>query len=472
MISNRIGKKLGLIIVAVFLVVLVALGLALDVMFSNFYRTEMTTRVEELAKHMVSMASSPNTTTQEMIKDFAEFSEVSIFYVDGKENIVLHSGRHVPADRSFIQSEEVSSIISGSKVREEYTDDRGQRFFMVGMPVSHGNSPTEALYVLASSSHMESSLRNVRQLLVLAGLGAFLLALGITWLIAQILSRPLLQMQRATRKIAAGELETRLNITSRDEVGSLAESINDMAEHLQRYRDSRQEFFANISHELRTPITYLEGYAKVLKNRMYETDEERDQYLGIIEQESLRLQRLVNDLFELAKMEEGRIDLQPELLEFGEIVEQAVHKMEWRAKEKGLELKLDCHGALPMLRGDGLRMEQIVFNLLDNAISYTEEGSITVTVGRRGNRLLFAVEDTGIGIPENELSLIFERFNRVEKSRSRKYGGTGLGLSIVNKLVELQDGEITVMSTPGAGSRFEVTFPFPSPTEETRGTRQ
>jgi signal transduction histidine kinase len=323
-----------------------------------------------------------------------------------------------------------------------------------------GGSITSALYVMSSTEQMEQSLSAVRKLLLLSGMGAFLLALGITWIVAQVLSRPLLQMQKATRKIAVGELETRLDIRSKDEIGSLAEAINDLAVDLQRYRDTRQELFSNISHELRTPITYLEGYTKVVRNELYETEDEKNLYLDIIFQEAVRLQHLVDDVFDLAKMEEGQIVLDLQWLDLSELLEQAVSKVRLKAREKGLELSVSYSGHAVPVHADGKRMEQIILNLLENALRYTERGGAEVQLLYQADGVTLVVEDTGMGIPEEELPYIFERFYRVEKSRSREFGGTGLGLSIVKKLIELQDGEITVTSKAGTGSRFEIQLPL------------
>jgi signal transduction histidine kinase len=235
-------------------------------------------------------------------------------------------------------------------------------------------------------------------------------------------------------------------------------AINDLAKELQRYRDTRSEFFANISHELRTPITYLEGYADVLSQGLVEDEFEKKKYLDIISHEAKRLARLVHDLFELSKMEEGKIDLKLESIALSALIHQVVLKVELAIKEKGLEV---IELVLPncSIIGDGVRMEQIVLNLLDNAIRYTPTGSVVISLTEENKDILLCIEDSGIGIPEDELPYIFERFYRVEKSRSRQFGGTGLGLSIVKKLVELQGGTIAVSSSLGQGTRFEIRFP-------------
>ncbi|KGE17127.1 sensor histidine kinase [Paenibacillus wynnii] len=456
--NNIIGRKLGVVIISVFLVVLLFLGFTIDRMFTNFYYSEMQTETEELTSHFTIMAESQDTTTEQMMRTFAEFSNVSIFNISKNGNVDFHSGVHDSTDRSFIRAADLKGIFLGDSVSFDYKDPSGHRYFVTGQPILEGETIRSALYVMASTESMDRSLSDVRNILFLSGFGAFILAMGITWVIARALSRPLVQMQKATRQIAAGELETRLTIRSKDEIGFLAGAINDLAVDLQRYRDTRQEFLANISHELRTPITYLEGYAKVVMDGLYETEEEKNLYLNIIYQEAHRIQHLVDDLFELAKMEEGNISLTFEWVDLSQMVDRAVHKVELKAREKDLKLDVQYIGTAVKVHGDEKRMEQIVMNLLENAIRYTDHGEIKVYLDFGAGSVAFIVEDTGMGIPEAEIPYIFDRFYRVEKSRSRQYGGSGLGLSIVKKLMDLHGGKIVITSKVGIGTRFEVHF--------------
>ncbi|WP_042202172.1 sensor histidine kinase [Paenibacillus camerounensis] len=464
--GNRIGFKLGLAIMSLFLVVLLSLGVMIDRMFSSFYYREMRTQAMELASHFTAMAESGDTTNELMMGSFAEFTDVSIFNISRDGKVELHSGLHDAADRMFIQDGDLEHIFAGADSSFVYSDPAGHRYFVTAQPIKQGTSIISALYVMSSMENMEQTLAAVRDILLLAGVSAFVLALLITLVIARILSRPLVQMQKATRKIAAGELETRLTISSNDEIGTLAGAINDLAVDLQRFRDTRQEFLANISHELRTPVTYLQGYAKVVRDGLYETEEEQQLYLNIIHQEAHRIQHLVDDLFELAKMEEGQIPLHIGPVDFTGIAGQAVSKLELTARDKGIRLLFNVSGAAAPIPGDAKRMEQIVMNILENAVRYTDEGEVRVLLQYDSDKVRFIVEDTGIGIPEEELPFVFERFYRVEKSRSRQYGGTGLGLSIVHKLTGLLGGTVSISSKPGEGTKCEVVF------EKTDNTQQ
>lgn len=462
---NRIGLKLGAVIVVLFLVVLLTLGFVIDRLFSTFYHAKMREDVEELAAHFANMVKTHEDQSDEMIQTFAEFSNVSIYLVNQAGDRTANLGKLTGPDPSFIKKSDIDRLFKGNSVYFEFEAPEGARYFVSAKPILEGEHATSALYVLSSMQGMVESLERVRFLLILSGAGAFFLALGFTYIVSQVLSRPLVQMEQATRRIAKGDLETRLEVRSSDEIGTLAAGINDLAKDLQHYRDTRQEFFANVSHELRTPITYLEGYAKVLADELYDTEDERKQYLNIIIQESQRLNHLIHDLFELSKMEEGKISLSPEWVDLKELIDQSVNKVQLKVKEKGLSLQYKVSGEPSLAYIDGFRMEQVVLNLLENAIRYTEKGEIRVllTGDRTGNRI--EIEDTGIGIPEDELPYIFDRFYRVEKSRSRELGGTGLGLAIVKKLIELQGGSIQVTSKLGTGTRFIIKLPRQVPSE-------
>jgi len=457
MTINRIGLKLGAAIMVLMIVILVSLGLAVDQLFTSFYDTQMREDSQEIATHFTTMAESGDTSSQLMIRTFAEFSDVKVFWVNVDGKILTLSGER-QQNLSFIRTRNTRRLLAGHTVEFQTSDAHGNRFYVVGKPIKMGKSTRSAIYIVASMKKIDNSLQRLRNLLMLSGLGAFLLALGMILIMSKLLSRPLLQMLKMTEKMAKGNWDARLQIGSRDEIGLLGYSINDLAASLQRYRDTRRAFFSNISHELRTPVTYLQGYAKVLKDGLVDSDKEKKQYLSIIYQESVRLEHLISDLFDLSKMEEGQLKLSMEWLDLKEIVKIAVEKVKLKAEIKRLSLQTDLHDPIPLIRGDHKRMEQVLLNLLENAIRYTEKGSVVVRLVKQKEATVLSVSDTGIGIPKDELPYIFERFYRVEKSRAREYGGTGLGLSIVKKYVDMQGGTVQVDSEPGKGTTFRLIF--------------
>ncbi|WP_431089160.1 ATP-binding protein [Paenibacillus sp. 8b26] len=452
---NKVYLKLSLTMFSLFLVILVLLSIVINQLFSNFYTKKAHEEANELALHLSIMLQDQIYAVETM----AEFSEVNI-------RVVNEQGQFLDMSASTEQKKiqdwpdvwENTRLLQGKQIEKEFTAG-DQLYLLHGIPVNSSENPAiKGIYVVSSLENMKESIRSVRYLIGFAGFGTLLLALGCIFILAKKLSAPLVEMEAATRSIAKGELEVRLPVRSHDEVGSLSGAINDLAMELKRYRDTRSEFFANVSHELRTPVTYLEGYANVLAKGLVDREEEKQQYLHIIADEAHRLTVIINDLFELAKMEEGKITFHLESVDLRRAIEKSVNKVRIKAEQKGLQL-VSALETIPLCLVDPVRLEQVILNLLDNAIGYTAEGTIQLTLQQENGFGVIMISDSGSGIPPDELPYIFERFYRVEKSRSRELGGTGLGLAIVQKLVQLQGGTIEVESALARGTVFRLSFP-------------
>ncbi|PTM58093.1 two-component system histidine kinase PnpS [Desmospora activa] len=229
---------------------------------------------------------------------------------------------------------------------------------------------------------------------------------------------------------------------------------------IRRLEKMRTEFVANVSHELKTPVTSLRGFAETLLDGAAEDPEMQREFLEIIHRESLRLERLISDLLDLSKIESRKMPIQLEPIRVKSLIQPLAQTVEEEMKKKELLFRLELEEDFTV-EVDKDRFSQIVINLLANAMSYTPAGgSIVLSAGRKEDRWWLQVVDTGIGIPEEDLPRIFERFYRVDKARSRESGGTGLGLAIVKHLVESHHGEIQVDSQVGKGTTFTLTFPL------------
>ncbi|MGB6408017.1 MAG: ATP-binding protein, partial [Planococcus donghaensis] len=448
---NSIVVKLGVSVLLLVLAILLPLGFIVNQIFSGFYFSKVQEEVEEASERYANSIDSLDEQQFELFELLASVTEQEIIIVDEQGVVVANSGIQNVLIGEAIRSEDLVVMMKNVDIRHEYNDDiTNRRYLQVGKPIySADEQVIGAIFVLASIEDLYQSLELVKRAIILAGIGAVFLALGLVFILSRKLSSPLLEMEKATRKIAAGDLNTRVTRGSMDEIGTLAAAINDLAVELHRYRSNRREFLANISHELQTPITYLEGYTSALRNRLYETEEEKEQYLQIIQLEAQRMSKLVSDLFELSKMEDGKVALVFEEVNLVEVIENALLKTKIKAQAKGLHLEFNQTYDFPGINADGLRMEQIITNLLENAIRYTENGFIKIKLSTDLGVARAVIEDTGIGIPQEDIPFLFERFYRVEKSRSREFGGTGLGLAIVKQLVELQGGTITVESQIG-----------------------
>ncbi|MCC6651461.1 MAG: HAMP domain-containing protein [Candidatus Eisenbacteria bacterium] len=254
--------------------------------------------------------------------------------------------------------------------------------------------------------------------------------------------------QRFVRAVA-----TRLDA----ERGEVLLVLHDLTE-VERVHRIRQDFVANVSHELRTPLTSLRGYAETLLDGGLEDEARREGFVRVIRDQAERLQALVDDLLSLAELERPEAGLRAERFDLRALLARQVGLFRAAADRAGLALVLE-EGEPLELAADRARLEQVVANLLDNAVKYTERGGITVRAGEEGGRVWCEVEDTGPGVPPDDQSRVFERFYRVDKARSRDKGGTGLGLSIVKHILALHRGEVSLRSEPGAGSTFRFELP-------------
>ena len=287
---------------------------------------------------------------------------------------------------------------------------------------------------------------------------------GLSYWVSKRIMQPLTQIEQITQKFAAGHLDERLPPSEIPEINQLATSFNRMAVSLEDVELRRRELVSDLTHELRTPLTVLRGYLEELAAEQIEPTPEVYQQLA---KETRRLERLVNDLQELSKAEAGYLPIKLQAVDLRPLLESLVQKFSDQLLEDGPVLRLECPDQLPLVLADIDRVEQVLVNLIGNALTYTKAGSITVSawtqaeeIKSRVSRMWVAVTDTGIGIAQEDLPHVFERFWRAEKSRNQHTGGTGIGLAICKRLIELQGGQIRVESQLGVGSTFRFYLPL------------
>jgi two-component system phosphate regulon sensor histidine kinase PhoR len=233
--------------------------------------------------------------------------------------------------------------------------------------------------------------------------------------------------------------------------------LNDITEE-KRVETIKKDFVANVSHELRTPLASIKGYSETILDGGIEDLETHKEFLGIIDRNATRMSRIIDDLLILSRLESQEMSIVSTCVDLTELLYSTKKSFEKQAKDKGIDITAGIDRDLPKIWGDRDRLEQVVVNLLDNAIKYTPSGGVvTLKAKSSGEGVLVDVVDTGIGIPEADIPRIFERFYRVDKARSRELGGTGLGLAIVKHIVQAHNGTMRVKSTPGKGSTFSFS---------------
>jgi len=297
--------------------------------------------------------------------------------------------------------------------------------------------------------------------LALAAIAAIVTSLAISLFVARRITVPLQHMTQASQRISTGHYAERIEVAPvhrADELGRLAASINALAVALEQTERRRLEVIGVVAHELRTPIATLEGYLEGLLDGVVEPTPDT---LAMLHTQAGRLRRLVGDLQELSRAEARQIPLALQPIAPQRLVQSALEPLEGQFAEKGLELDIHLLEDLPHVMADPARAMQILTNLLVNALRYTPApGKIEMVASREGDMVAFRITDTGVGLTPEQLAHIFERFYRVDKSRSRALGGSGIGLTIAQSLARAMGGDIRVASAGlGQGSSFTLTLP-------------
>lgn len=332
------------------------------------------------------------------------------------------------------------------------------------MPMVGGSSMMEMMLPASGGSSESHFLGVLDRAAWTAGGIALAVALLVGLALSYRITSPLRRLMVAAGQVAAGDFSQRVPAGSGDELASLGNAFNSMAESLARNEQQRKQLLSDIAHELNTPITVLQGNLEAMIDGLAEPSTER---LSSLQEETLLLSRLVADLRDLSLAESGRLRLRIESVDIGDLLKGVLSATQAEAEGRGIELSVEVEPSLPTLQADRDRVGQVLRNLLANALHYTGSGGVVkvkaAAVNSRGGQdkgaVLVSVVDTGIGISPEDLPSVFDRFFRADRSRNRASGGTGLGLSVVKQLVEAHGGTVWAESEAGRGSVFHFTLP-------------
>ncbi|WP_433773134.1 sensor histidine kinase [Bacillus wiedmannii] len=315
------------------------------------------------------------------------------------------------------------------------------------------------LHMLLKTSFLENMLLRLMDQFIIVSILTLILTTISVFFFSRVITEPLIKMKRATEKMSKLNKPIQLGIKRNDELGSLAKTIEDLSSELTYMKKERNEFLASVAHELLTPLTYMKGYAKVAKRDSL-TKEEREEYLQIIEDETDSVTDLVQDLFMLVQLEQHQFVIKKQKMLLQPFLERMVEKTKTTLTNKQMQLHVYCKDDLEVWI-DERRMEQVMLNLLHNAYQHSPENtSITIRVLAETDYFTISVQDEGEGIPEEDIQHIFDRFYRVDKSRTRATGGKGIGLAVAKEIIELHNGSIKVESELEIGTEFIIKLPF------------
>ncbi|MCI6729730.1 MAG: HAMP domain-containing sensor histidine kinase [Candidatus Faecousia sp.] len=333
-------------------------------------------------------------------------------------------------------------------------------------PILYGNVLIGAVYLMEYDTDLGGLIYALQQTILVISLVLEVAVILASLVFSEIFSRRMRKIFSFIRIIRGGDYSHKMQIRGRDELAVLAREFNELAERLQASENQRRQFVSDASHELKTPLTSIKLLSdSILQNQMDEGTIR--EFVGDIGNEADRLTRMSQKLLSLTKMDAGKRE-KLELVDIGATADKVLRMLTPVARLNDITLENKVPDGATVLMGED-DLYQILFNLAENGIKYNRPGgSLTVDLARRGESYVLSVTDTGVGIPEESIPYIFDRFYRVDKARSRQAGGSGLGLSIVHDMVLRNDGSISVTQVPGGGSCFTVVFPAFDREEETQ----
>jgi signal transduction histidine kinase len=472
---KSLQARLVLSYMVIIIVCLALVGLAALVMLRGYQRNLVYSRLSDrsvvaaaFTAQALRRGASPQETADRLAQQLTRGDgvPVSVYLVDLEGRVVASRGE--PVERLAL--ERLASQVRGPRVapaRGELQLDAGERLLYVAEPVrasEDGQPGISHLLIMAESYRpMRLALGDLLPRLLWSGAIAFVVSLGLAALLAYSISRPLERIAQAAEDVAGGSYDQRLQISTPREIARLAKSFNRMARQVQATLQSQQDLVANVSHELKTPLTSIQGYSQALLDGTASDATAQERAAVIIHEEAGRMRRLVDELLQLTRLESGEVPLAREPVDMADLLRDCAARFTAAAKKAGSSLELHTCSTLPVM-GDSDRLSQVLDNLVDNALKHSddvpESGRVILEGERREEWVSCSVTDNGPGIPTRELTRIFERFYQVEKSRVRRGSGAGLGLAIAREIVEGHGGQIVAESVEGLGTRFTIELPL------------
>ena len=488
--SSLFGKLLAAHLIVI-LITLLAIGFFFSYLVEKYFFSahewELTDQAMNIGE-MLAAEFQPGE-YEEVIKmswTLAHSMDVKIRVIDNQKNeIVMAVPQEGDSEPSVdLEPNEIEYVLQGDSLTKKIYGPAIQRL-LVAIPIFKEDAGIDtdnpeiigAITITAPLTSIKAIAAQISQLALYSFFFAIIVAGVLAFSLSKNISRPLQAMTGAARELVQGNFRSRIQVNDTGEMGQLAttfnqavEQVNKTVQEQKRLQDLRQNLVASVSHEFRAPLTSIQGFADAMLEG-FVREEEKEKYLKIILSNTLHLNRLVDDLLELASIESGYVKLREGKVSPYSLAERALDTVLPQAREKEINLEHIYEDDLPPIWGDQDRLYQVLVNLLENAHTYTPpSGKITLEskLDQEKDNVIFSVTDNGMGIPPGEIPQIWERFHKVDKARNRANKGKGLGLSIVRELVHLHGGQVKVESTPGKGSTFSVMIPV----QEAKSRRQ
>ncbi len=395
----------------------------------------------------------------EKIQWYNVISEYEIIVVDNLEELSSYFPYKINYE-TLVDANDRVALEKGSYVlKEGYVKELDHEIIGAIFPIKGENGLLGFIYIYVPLAAIQDVFRESIPLLITVGALFFFILFLVVNRVWQSLFKPIQQLQQLSGEVSKGNYSNRIQTDSDDEIGQLTKAFNSMSLSLEQQEVRKKEFISNIVHELRTPLTYIGGYTHVLKEKIYSSPEEAESYLTTIEKETVRLNKLINDLIELNHLQEDLYSIEIQPIAIAQLLLDTIDLFAIHITEKELLLASTIREDL-IINGDPKRIQQVFYNTIDNAIKYSvANGSIAITLKENNDFVQFQVTNKGTHINEEDLKRIGERFFRTDKARTRTTGGTGLGLTIVKEIIRLHNGQFTLTSDTFTGTMVTIQLP-------------
>lgn len=458
---------------AIIMLTVVALGMMLIVLTAQYFKNDKLALMRDNAQEAAVLAlSNSQISDNRLLIDKSQvvgyFSLLSnaisadVYMVDRSSGETLVCSHKAPCNHTaYLVPEEILKTVEETGSYQEMGRLGGiysENYYTVGVPMKVGGTTLAVVFASSSADMLQHIVTQMIKLFLLSSVIVLMATFVILYFVTQQLVRPLREMLAATQSFAKGDFTVRVPIERYDEIGKLAMAFNNMASSLAAQEATSRSFVANVSHELKTPMTTISGFIDGILDGTIPR-EKHEQYLGIVSQEVKRLSRLVRSMLGIARIEAGEMKLVPTDFDIVEIVCRTVFTFEQQIEQKNLEVRgLDSEKVI--VTADKDLIHQVVYNLVENAVKFANEGGyIEVAFSNEGGQVYVSVINSGEGLSREELPKVFERFYKTDRSRSSDKNGVGLGLHIVRSILNLHGGEINVRSVQGESCEFRFCLP-------------
>lgn len=443
------------------LVVLILLWLFQTVFLESFYTN---IRISDTKKESSAITrlydSGDKSEFENKMDEFAYNNNLSVELMDLNQKTVYIAGQtgingQMPMMKNNSRNDAFQAAISGQEVSIPLTHPRfGNKFMLIGIPVLTSGKISGALIINMPIAPVEDTASILKRQLFFITFILLAAALLISYRISRSFTRPILEIKKASEKMASGDFTSSVKIKNHDEIGRLADTINNLGQQLSKIEQFRKDFIANVSHELRTPLSLIRGYSETIRDITGNSPEKREKQLGIIIDETERLSRIVDDILNLSQLQSGYSKLDKSNFLVRESLDSVVSHYGVLTEKAGVQI-IQQYSVDTMVEADKNRIEQVLYNLINNGLNHTPEGG-TITVKAIDNlgTVRIEVSDTGSGIPGEDIPHIWDRYYKAKKTSIRGVSGTGLGLAIVKSVLEAHGSAFGVESQKDAGTTF------------------